>query len=582
MFLKLTDNGSVSWIPVDGVLEDGAFRIYSSAIDKSTAGALDISKVNAKSDGSGSSYPITSIDAYAFYQCPNLTSVIIGDDVATIGREAFAVCTSLESATIGNGLTTLSREMFRGCRTLASVIIPEGVTTLDIGVFCDCTGLTSVTLPNSLTTISTDVFYDCPKLKFLAIPNGVKRLANGIFSKCDSITVIFPQQLEYIGKKTLKGIKCAVFTNASVPELESDYSDYTVNQISVPVGSLDAYTSLFGGQNMLIVSSYVGYESDPAEVSISNSPVTSCKATVTSYAQQDGEYVATTENRATYGLTPESAIEQTWTLADGSRVTYKGAATGALTFETLAAQATSNTKAIISAKTNGEDDATRFGFEWRRYDAPDLVPSNTAYCPVYDGTLAGTLNGLSANTYYKYRPFYKSDAGNTYYGEWLAFGTADAYVYFEPIVHTDEAQDITESSVTLHGYAVDGSDDVTEQGFEYWQGQSSSISRHAPQNVQTVQASGAVMSVTLTGLSSGTTYYYRTYVKTAKATTYGEERSFTTVGATGIEEPLSTDSTAKVFDIYNLSGVLVRRQVTSLEGLPRGVYIVNRKKVYLK
>ena len=43
------------------------------------------------------------------------------------------------------------------------------------------------------------------------------------------------------------------------------------------------------------------------------------------------------------------------------------------------------------ASTNLEDAKTNVGFEWRRYDAPDEVPSNVVACPVVDGMLTGSL-----------------------------------------------------------------------------------------------------------------------------------------------------------------------------------------------
>ena len=36
------------------------------------------------------------------------------------------------------------------------------------------------------------------------------------------------------------------------------------------------------------------------------------------------------------------------------------------------------------------------------------------------------------------------------------------------------------------------------------------------------------------------------------------------------------------FDVYSLSGVLVKRGTTSLEGLPSGIYVVNGSKVVIK
>jgi hypothetical protein len=49
--------------------------------------------------------------------------------------------------------------------------------------------------------------------------------------------------------------------------------------------------------------------------------------------------------------------------------------------------------------------------------------------------------------------------------------------------------------------------------------------------------------------------------------------------ATGIE---NLDKAIEPFDVYDLRGQKVRHQVTSLDGLPAGVYIVNGRKVLKK
>ena len=207
--------------------------------------------------------------------------------------------------------------------------------------------------------------------------------------------------------------------------------------------------------------------------------------------------------------------------------------TPALTFETLPAKATSNTVALICAETNLSDMETGAGFEWRRYDAPELVPSTQSPCPVVDGVLTGALRNLSANTYYKFRPYYTSASGQTYYGDWLAFGTADAYVYFDPTVRTYEATSVTETEARVRGYAIAGSGEITEQGFEYWP--EGAPAKRSAADVRRVQAEGQFMTATLAELQPGTTYTFRVYVETAKSTTYGEEQTFTTVDdGTGI------------------------------------------------
>ncbi len=210
-----------------------------------------------------------------------------------------------------------------------------------------------------------------------------------------------------------------------------------------------------------------------------------------------------------------------------------------LELTTLPAKATSNTVALICAETNLPDTVGGTGFEWRRYDAPEEMPSSTAACPVIDGVLTGSLNNLSPSTYYKFRPYYKAESGKMFYGEWVAFITADAYVYFEPTVRTYEAADITETTAAVSAAAVQGSDAITEQGFEYWPTATRSAAMRmeaaVPHSVQTVTALGQVMTATLEGLQPGTGYTFRAYAKTAKGTTYGNELTFTTQTSSGIQ-----------------------------------------------
>ena len=216
---------------------------------------------------------------------------------------------------------------------------------------------------------------------------------------------------------------------------------------------------------------------------------------------------------------------------------YREFSTDTVSFRTLPAQSVSNTCAIIAAECNISENETGCGFEWRRYDAPDLVPSTFSPCFVADSMLAGRLEGLSANTYYKYRPYYRSSSGTYYYGEWIAFGTADAYVYFEPIVYTS-APEIEGTAVCLRGQALAGSEPVVRQGFEYWEESSPAFSaKRVTGAVQTVLAEGTRMEAELKDLLPGATYVYRAFVTTATGTTYGETRSFSLPGApVGIEE----------------------------------------------
>lgn len=220
---------------------------------------------------------------------------------------------------------------------------------------------------------------------------------------------------------------------------------------------------------------------------------------------------------------------------------FLGESFPSLELKTIAeAKATSNTVALICATTNMSDDETNAGFEWRRYDAPELVPSSKANCPIIDGVMTGALRNLSANTYYKFRPFYKSNSGKTWYGEWSAFGTADAYVYFDPTVRTFEVNCDNETKATVRAFVIAGSDEIKEQGFEYWKHSSTEststryVAATKEDNHQTIISTGQRMTATLENLEPNTTYSVRAYVTTEHGTTYGEEQIFSTPAPTAI------------------------------------------------
>ena len=192
-------------------------------------------------------------------------------------------------------------------------------------------------------------------------------------------------------------------------------------------------------------------------------------------------------------------------------------------------KALSTKKARLIATTIEADDLEHYGFEWREYGAPEGRPSNRVFAPLYNGRIIGTLNNLNPDKDYNYRPYYMSDDGTMFYGEWMWLYTGDADVYFEPEVYTKDAADITKVSALLAGVWCEGTDGFQEKGFEYWT-VTGSKTRGVGSDVKKVVVSGNAMTATLEGLKAGATYGYRSYVKTTSGkTTYGEEKTFKTV-----------------------------------------------------
>ena len=104
-----------------------------------------------------------------------ITKVVIGDGVTTIGNCAFYHCGNMESMHIPNTIVRIGDFAFSGCNSLTSVTLPDSLQEIGTMVFFDCTSLTSMTIPASVTKMDNDVFSSCENLKevhFLCPPPG--------------------------------------------------------------------------------------------------------------------------------------------------------------------------------------------------------------------------------------------------------------------------------------------------------------------------------------------------------------------------------------------------------------------------
>ena len=86
----------------------------------------------------------------AFYNCSYLTSIIIGNNVASIGDWAFYNCSSLTNVTIGNSITNIGEDAFYGCSSLTSITIPDSITSIGNYAFVNCTALTSINYTSTI------------------------------------------------------------------------------------------------------------------------------------------------------------------------------------------------------------------------------------------------------------------------------------------------------------------------------------------------------------------------------------------------------------------------------------------------
>lgn len=85
---------------------------------------------------------------------------------------------------VEKGTKEIGLKAFYQCKNITTVILPQSLTTIASDAFKECSNLESIILPDSLTFIGADAFYNCRKLKTINIPLSVKNINNNPFSGC--------------------------------------------------------------------------------------------------------------------------------------------------------------------------------------------------------------------------------------------------------------------------------------------------------------------------------------------------------------------------------------------------------------
>ena len=250
---------------------------------------------------------VQTIEAYAFYQCFNLTWVSLPNSLVSIEKNAFCNCRSLKDLWLGYGLKTIGYNAFAFCRYLDYLYIPYKVESIDVGAFYDCDSLTQVELPDSLKELGTKAFAMCDRLEYVVMPSELTYLGASVFSgtafyqqsynwkgdalcagsylleakvtisgsytvpwyiehiadeaflNCDSLTeVILPDGLRIIGNNAFE--RCGSLQSITIPEGvttigdEAFYDCSSLTSIEVP-GSVTSF-----GQDVIHKTAY--YEND--------------------------------------------------------------------------------------------------------------------------------------------------------------------------------------------------------------------------------------------------------------------------------------------------------------------------------
>lgn len=225
------------------------------------------------------------------------------------------------------------------------------------------------------------------------------------------------------------------------------------------------------------------------------------------------------------------------------------------TFTTDGASAISTTSATVSATVDPNGSELECTFEY----GPTASLGSTAPCTHEPGsgtsavTVTATLSGLTPGSGYHFRVA-GSYPGGSGQGLESTFQTQEG----GPVAVTEAASAIARTSAELNGTVDPDGAQVSECEFEY--GPSTAYGSSVPCSSLPGSGHAAVpVAAAVSGLSAGHSYDFRLRAVSAKGTSYGVAREFTTLSAkpTATSEPASeeTETAATLNALVNPNGV---------------------------
>ena len=536
---------------------------------------------------------VTSIGWGAFVDCSSLTSVFIPNSVTFIVDHAFEDCSGLTSVTIPNSVTSIGSSAFNGCSDLTSVTIPNSVTSIGSRAFSYCSGMTSVTIPNSVTSIGWGAFADCSSLTSVTIPNSVTSIVAGVFEYCSGLTsVTIPNSVTSIGEYAFaycsgltsitigSGIKyiynqafanCPELTDVycyaenvpstNVDAFEGSYIEYAT--LHVPKGCIGAYKDVKPWKNFKSIVEIVDakVELNKTEANIEKGKTLTLKATITPSDLADKSVTWKSSNKKVATVSSSGKVKGvkvgTATITCTSNATglkatctvnvVNGLVTLNKTEACVQKGKTMTLKATVTPKTLADKSVT-----WKS--------SDTKIATV---TKAGKVKGVKYGT-------------ATIACTSVATGAkATCQVTVGKVVVSISEVSIKKSrGITLEATVYP--EDLADKSVTW---------KSSDKSIATVDKEGRVK-----GIKAGTATITCTSVATGlkgtcTVTVLSNSEARSMIGdddeLTGLKE-LESSAAAEPFDVYDLSGRKVLHQVTSLDGLSDGIYIVNGKKILKK
>lgn len=230
---------------------------------------------------------VTAIGNYAFEDKKKLITVVLPNNLLTIGDRAFANDFFTVESTmyeikinIPNKVTHIGKEAFK-YRGLSSLILPNSVVSIGEGAFSfnslksvvipnsitvipknafQVNAFTTVTIPNSVVTIEEEAFV-VGELTSISIPNSVQVIGKSAFGNNKLVTLTIPATVKEIKENAFRNNRLTTITfEGTTPPLKSDKDNKTIfdenriQHIYVPASSVAAYRALLSAYQSYITA----------------------------------------------------------------------------------------------------------------------------------------------------------------------------------------------------------------------------------------------------------------------------------------------------------------------------------------
>ena len=149
---------------------------------------------------------VNEIGVRSFYECTEMVSAPLPQQVSVIGDEAFRFCPVLESVDL-HGTRFIGFEAFRQCYSIPSITIPDSVTDLRDGAFYLCRNAKSVELGSGIGNIPARTFGYMDSLESIDFKNNPKTIGDSAFYNDFSLIRIDCSETKSIGNNAFHGCK---------------------------------------------------------------------------------------------------------------------------------------------------------------------------------------------------------------------------------------------------------------------------------------------------------------------------------------------------------------------------------------